>query len=299
MRNLSLILLSVGLLALTGTTQGLEISQVAGDRALWPRQVKILSPIAVPLEINGQQAGSVNLAAGSVLPVQRVTASHVILLASGSQVAVEVEQTDLLERSGELAANQTTKAAGTPPPVNPLLFAQPSGRSSQTQVPRSSPTPEKPRFQHRLGASINSDLVALDGRKLKPVENPDLGNKKYLLVYYSAHWCPPCRAFTPDLVRWYRSMRKYQDQFELIFMSSDKSEEEMKEYMIDAKMPWPAFAFGKTPGSPLRQFAGSGIPCLVILDENGGVVSHSYVNGQYRGPRAVMKEMEDLLKKGS
>ena len=60
----------------------------------------------------------------------------------------------------------------------------------------------------------------------KPAANP-----KYVAIYYSAHWCPPCRAFTPKLVEWYKEFKPKHEDFELVFASSDKSEEAQFEYM--------------------------------------------------------------------
>ncbi|GLV36728.1 hypothetical protein CBL_02437 [Carabus blaptoides fortunei] len=40
--------------------------------------------------------------------------------------------------------------------------------------------------------------------------------------YFSAHWCPPCRAFTPQLVDTYKMLRKKDPGFEVIFVSSDR-----------------------------------------------------------------------------
>ncbi|GJQ75413.1 hypothetical protein Trydic_g23582 [Trypoxylus dichotomus] len=40
--------------------------------------------------------------------------------------------------------------------------------------------------------------------------------------YFSAHWCPPCKAFTPQLAEVYRLVRKREPTFEIIFVSSDR-----------------------------------------------------------------------------
>ncbi|CAG9862266.1 unnamed protein product [Phyllotreta striolata] len=40
--------------------------------------------------------------------------------------------------------------------------------------------------------------------------------------YFSANWCPPCRAFTPQLADIYRIIRKKEPNFEIIFVSSDR-----------------------------------------------------------------------------
>lgn len=40
--------------------------------------------------------------------------------------------------------------------------------------------------------------------------------------YFSANWCPPCRAFTPQLADAYRRIRKKEPGFEIVFVSSDR-----------------------------------------------------------------------------
>lgn len=47
---------------------------------------------------------------------------------------------------------------------------------------------------------------------------------KTLGLYFSAHWCPPCKAFTPLLARVYKTLREKNSDFEVVFVSGDKSE---------------------------------------------------------------------------
>ena len=70
----------------------------------------------------------------------------------------------------------------------------------------------------------------------------------------------------------------------------------MLDYMKQDGMPWPALSFSKASqgGSPLEKYAGRGIPCLVVIDGEGKVISHSYKEEQYIGPSQVMKDLERL-----
>jgi len=58
--------------------------------------------------------------------------------------------------------------------------------------------------------------------------------------------------------------------------------------MKSEKMPWLAVRYSMIKGSPLKNFAGPGIPCLVVLDSSGSVVADSYVDGKYVGPSSVL-----------
>ena len=53
------------------------------------------------------------------------------------------------------------------------------------------------------------------------------GAPKYTALYFSAHWCPPCRMFTPKLVEWYNNFKPKHPDFELVFVSSDRDQAAM------------------------------------------------------------------------
>jgi nucleoredoxin len=134
----------------------------------------------------------------------------------------------------------------------------------------------------------NDNLVALD--------ESDLAQKKIYGLYFSAHWCGPCRQFTPKLIEYYNKIVGEHPEFEIIFVSSDKSADAMATYMYEAGMPWPAIEFGKLANVPtLKKYAGDGIPDLVIVDTTGKVLADSYVRGKYVGPQRVLDDLTAIF----
>ena len=100
-------------------------------------------------------------------------------------------------------------------------------------------------------------------KKKKPVE--------YVLLYFSASWCPPCQSFTPILADFYQ---RYPDQMEIIYISSDRNVTEFTKYytskmeLFSTIHPFDATASDVT--TTLRKqlphvFQISGIPTLVVL----------------------------------
>lgn len=148
-----------------------------------------------------------------------------------------------------------------------------------------------------VAPTLKGDLVALAGKKAKRFDDTKLATTKYYAVYFSAHWCGPCRAFTPELVKWYKANKAANPHFELIFVSSDHTEKDMEKYMAEAEMPWPALAFNKKKSNKsLAPLAGSGIPSLVFLDADGKVLSNSYEGSKYVGPNKVLADIDTTLK---
>ena len=93
-------------------------------------------------------------------------------------------------------------------------------------------------------------------------------------IYFSAHWCPPCRQFTPSFARAYEKLTgEMGKDFEVVFVSSDRDERAFDEYR--GEMPWLALPFAardeKTNLS--RKFKVNGIPALVVLDDTGATVT--------------------------
>ncbi|XP_015894781.2 probable nucleoredoxin 1 [Ziziphus jujuba] len=91
---------------------------------------------------------------------------------------------------------------------------------------------------------------------------------KTILLYFSAHWCPPCHAFMPKLVKVYHDIKAKDKAFEVIFISSDHDQSAFDEFF--SSMPWLALPFGdKRKRSLQRRFKTRGIPTVIAIGPSG------------------------------
>jgi thiol-disulfide isomerase/thioredoxin len=109
-------------------------------------------------------------------------------------------------------------------------------------------------------------------------------------LYFSAHWCPPCRGFTPTLGKKYQELLAAGKSFELVFVSSDRDNEAFTEYANS--MPFKALPFAdRTRKNDLStKFKVSGIPTLVFIDGTTGKV----INKNARGAISRSTFVEDF-----
>ncbi|XP_024993483.1 probable nucleoredoxin 1 [Cynara cardunculus var. scolymus] len=132
---------------------------------------------------------------------------------------------------------------------------------------------EKARLEAQTFESVlvSGDLDFVVGKDGVKIPVSDLVGK-YTLLYFSAHWCPPCRAFTPKLVETYHEIKAKHDAFEVIFISSDRDQASYEEYY--ATMPWLSLPFGdKRKQSLSRVFKVNGIPLLAALGPTGKTIT--------------------------
>ncbi|GMS84374.1 hypothetical protein PENTCL1PPCAC_6549, partial [Pristionchus entomophagus] len=96
---------------------------------------------------------------------------------------------------------------------------------------------------------------------------------KWVLFYFSAFWCPPCRRFSKILKKFYEEARSIRSHVEVVFVSSDRSENEMKEY-LSIQSDWLFLPFASSIIPDLsRRFGVAGIPAVVVVSPTGEVIS--------------------------
>ena len=92
-------------------------------------------------------------------------------------------------------------------------------------------------------------------------------------LYFSMHACPPCRIFTPLLSELYKMTNEDEHQFEVVFLSGDKTIDLYNEYYEE--MPWLAMPHKDPRFKKLcKHFGARGIPRLLLLSaKDGRIVS--------------------------
>merc|ERR1719158_306224 len=114
---------------------------------------------------------------------------------------------------------------------------------------------------------LGKSLLVKDGDAFKTVDAAEhLDDIDAVGIYFSAHWCPPCRGFTPKLAESYKKMKAAGKKFEIVFASSDRDQAAFDEYF--AEMPGAAVPYSDrdTKNSLSKKFKVRGIPSFVIVD---------------------------------
>ncbi|KAG8063084.1 hypothetical protein GUJ93_ZPchr0003g17881 [Zizania palustris] len=118
---------------------------------------------------------------------------------------------------------------------------------------------------------VTGDLNFVLGKDGAKVPVSELVGKTVLL-YFSAKWCGPCRAFLPTLVSEYNKIKEKNNDFEIVFISSDKEQSSYDEFF--SEMPWLALPLGDERKQFLsKTFKIRGIPSLVALGPDGKTVT--------------------------
>ena len=137
-----------------------------------------------------------------------------------------------------------------------------------------------------LSDLVSGPLLDSNGKEVdkKVLEGKTVG------LYFSAHWCPPCRTFTPNLVKFRDSNKK---DFEVIFISSDRDSKAQLNYMKETKMKWYTLPHRSDAANALaKKFEIRGIPALVIVSEDGKTITKNGRSDVSSNPKGALKKWE-------
>lgn len=251
-------------------------------------QVTVTQPARLELRTNGRASGSILLKAGEQVELVEVGEGHLV-----------VRYRNL---TGQLATAATDYRASPPkspavaPPAAPT--APVAAKPPEPTAPAAAPAARAPYVPAGvIERSLAGKLVVWENGAVKPWAPERMAGARFIALYFSASWCGPCRAFTPELVDAYGKIRALYPEFEVVHVNLDRSPAAMADYLRDDKMPWPALAWAATSGAKeINRYAGGGIPCLVLVDRDGKVLSDTYRRGRYVGPSAVVDDTWKILR---
>ena len=205
-------------------------------------------------------------------------------LDSGSYRVDEATAEKARETAQVAAANQEQAAEKAFRSATEVLREQ-RARAANT-VPTGTP----------LLTALKDKLVVCRDGAITPADPSATENKKLIAFYYSAHWCAPCRKFTPQLVDYYNRIAPQHPEFQLVFVSFDRSRFNWETYMRETKMPWLALDYDQVASQAgLRNLGGESIPSLLVLDDTGHVVASSYEGERYVGPQNALATLDKIF----
>lgn len=115
---------------------------------------------------------------------------------------------------------------------------------------------------------------------------------KFLGIYFSAYWCPPCQEFTPKLVEF---RNKNVEDFEVVFVSSDYDQEEQFNYIKEAKMKWLTVPIDSNVSLSLSEkFQVASIPTLVVISPEGKAISKKGRDHVLNSPANAIENWKEL-----
>jgi nucleoredoxin len=165
----------------------------------------------------------------------------------------------------------------------------PSGSSGGTEV------------NHAIYLHLKDDLVYWHEGSVTHFDDEALEHKKLYLLFFSANWSAAGRKFTSQLVEYYDRVAPQHPEFEVIFFSADRSQFGMETYMAQTNMPWPAVAYDKRTGKAgtIQNNLVREVPCLVLTDATGKILSYSHGGENTAGPEKVLADLDQIFSRGS
>ena len=145
----------------------------------------------------------------------------------------------------------------------------------ETELAQKYPWKPHPKHKWKQAVWVGKKLpefsaTAFDGTPIKVSDY----RGKMLVLNFCAKWCGFCEPEIPFLKEVYEE--HHDKGLEVIGVSLDKSEAELREYIEEHEIPWPQIFDGKGWQTELAQYFGiNGIPSQWLIDRDGKIISVS------------------------
>ena len=111
--------------------------------------------------------------------------------------------------------------------------------------------------------------IDVTGYDKKPINLSDLKGKVVMIDFW-ATWCHPCMLEMPNVIATYKKM--HPKGFEIVGISLDQSEDDLKKFLATRDAPWAQFFDGKVWKNEVSTLYGvESIPQSYLLDKDGNV----------------------------
>ena len=214
----------------------------------------------------------------------------VAALESGKYLVSTAEADEAIQREREIAERRAAQIEQDRK-LNTVLETQQAASHAKATLPKPGQT--------LLLDSLKDKLVRCHDGTIGQAGGADLEGKKLIALYYSAQWCAPCRKFTPELVEYYNRVASAHPEFEVIFVSADRSHYAWETYIQEARMPWLAIDYDQLADlAGVKQLGGGSIPSLLLIGSDSHVVASTYDGDRYLGPQNVLAALDRIFGQG-
>ena len=136
----------------------------------------------------------------------------------------------------------------------------------------------------------------LDDKEFKWESLREKDKEKYVLINFTATWCPPCQRMIPGMIETYE---KYHDKgLEIVSVYMWQGEPDpvatVKNYVEEKKLPWIIISEELSKKAGLPEFGPhyniQGVPTLVLVDKEGKIMMPATHGEEWRAKLAEIFE---------
>ena len=122
---------------------------------------------------------------------------------------------------------------------------------------------------------------------------PVLAGTDYLLIYIGSGDCSRCARFTPELKKAYRELKARHDNFEVVYLSGDRSKAAYERSVAQNELPWRVVPYETMyAAATARSFQSDLMPVVYLVRPDGTVIASTASDEA----RDVVKRLERELK---